>query len=173
MTTPIAGPRGRGERADGAGDRGTGGMPRTLVYGWRMDHLKPREAHAFLASNPDAVWIDCRTEAEHFLVGHPVVERDGADPLRPHNVWWADDLKGEMNERFVDDVAAVAPDRATPVVLICRSGRRSVSAGEALEAAGWTAVRNVIDGFEGPLDERFRRGTQAGWRFEGLPWEQL
>jgi hypothetical protein len=34
-------------------------------------------------------------------------------------------------------------------VLICRSGNRSVDAGEALEAAGFSDVYNVLEGFEG------------------------
>ncbi len=63
-------------------------------------------------------------------------------------------------------------DLARPVLLICRSGKRSVDAGLVLEAAGFTQVINVTEGFEGPLDDNFHRGTQAGWRFRGLPWQQ-
>lgn len=59
-----------------------------------------------------------------------------------------------------------------PVLLICRSGNRSVDAGLALEAAGFTQVINVLEGFEGPLDDDYHRGTQGGWRFRGLPWYQ-
>lgn len=138
-----------------------------------MRNLTPRQAHDFLLEHPDAVFVDCRSEAEYFLVGHPIVERDGREPLRPHNVCWADELKLEVNEHFVQDIEKISPARNRPVVLICRSGRRSVVAGEALEAAGWTAVHNVLEGFEGPLDERYRRGTLNGWRLAGLPWEQL
>jgi rhodanese-related sulfurtransferase len=138
-----------------------------------MKHLSPADAYAWLSGRPDAAWIDCRTEAEHFLVGHPIIERGAEAPLRPHNVWWADELKGEMNEGFVEAVAEIAPDRTKPVVLICRSGRRSMSAAQALQEAGWTEVYNILDGFDGSLDDRYRRGTQSGWRFEGLPWEQL
>jgi rhodanese-related sulfurtransferase len=58
------------------------------------------------------------------------------------------------------------------VVLICRSGNRSVDAGNALEAAGFTSVFNVLHGFEGELDDVHHRGSMNGWRFEGLPWEQ-
>ena len=46
--------------------------------------------------------------------------------------------------------------RATwrPVLLICRSGNRSVDAGLALEAAGFTCRFNVAGrGLEGPLDD--------------------
>jgi rhodanese-related sulfurtransferase len=60
-----------------------------------------------------------------------------------------------------------------PVVLICRSGKRTVEAGQTLEAAGFTDVINVLHGFEGELDEHFQRGRLNGWRCEGLPWEQL
>ena len=138
-----------------------------------MNHLTPRQAYDYLLAHPEAVFIDCRSEAEYFLVGHPLVERTGEEPLRPHNICWADELRLEVNTGFVDDVGRVAGTRDRPVVIICRSGRRSVSAGEALEAAGYASVHNVTEGFEGPLDERYRRGTVSGWRLAGLPWEQL
>lgn len=144
-----------------------------MGYLARMKHLSPRQAYAFLSEHPDAVFVDCRSEAEYFLVGHPLVERPGAEPLRPHNVCWADEMKLEVNTDFVGDIDRIVGSRTRPVVIICRSGRRSVSAGEALEAAGYPEVYNVLEGFEGPLDERYRRGTRSGWRLDGLPWEQL
>ena len=64
-------------------------------------------------------------------------------------------------------------DKSRPVVLLCRSGKRTIPAGEALEAAGFAEVVTVLHGFEGELDEHFRRGRINGWRFENLPWEQL
>jgi rhodanese-related sulfurtransferase len=60
----------------------------------------------------------------------------------------------------------------TPVLLICRSGVRSLEAGKVLVEAGFCDVYNIAHGFEGELDEAHRRGTLSGWRFEGLPWEQ-
>ena len=63
-------------------------------------------------------------------------------------------------------------DNPSALFIDCRSGNRSVSAGHALEEAGFTQVYNVLHGFEGELDDNHRRGTKAGWRFEGLPWEQ-
>ena len=59
------------------------------------------------------------------------------------------------------------------MVLICRSGKRSVEAGLALEEAGFKRVYNVLHGFEGDLNEQRKRGLLNGWRFEGLPWEQM
>lgn len=59
-----------------------------------------------------------------------------------------------------------------PVLLICRSGVRSVDPGVFFEAAGFTDVINVLHGFEGPLNETRHRGSLNDWRFDGLPWQQ-
>jgi hypothetical protein len=59
-----------------------------------MNHLTPRQAYDYLLAHPEAVFIDCRSEAEYFLVGHPLVERsrmfqedlDETDPWQFKNV---------------------------------------------------------------------------------------
>lgn len=130
-----------------------------------MQHLDPQEAFDYLRRTPEALFIDCRSDAEFFFVGHPV----GAV-----HVAWLEGADWERNPHFVGEIrrlAGHAEDR--PVVLICRSGRRSVDAGLALEEAGFTCVYNVRHGFEGDLDANHQRGRTNGWRFEGLPWEQL
>jgi rhodanese-related sulfurtransferase len=48
-----------------------------------------------------------------------------------------------------------------------------VDAGQALESAGFTKVYNVLEGFEGDLDDQHQRGNIGGWRKHGLPWEQV
>ena len=50
---------------------------------------------------------------------------------------------------------------------------RTETAGQALEAAGFTDVAHVVHGFEGDLDPQFKRSTLNGWRFDGLPWQQM
>ncbi len=130
-----------------------------------MKHLTPREAHDFLHQNPDALLVDVRSEMEFLFVGHPV----GA-----HHVAWNDGPDWDINPHFVGQVKKLAGTNHAhrPIVLICRSGNRSVDAGEALEQAGFTDVYNVLHGFEGELNERHHRNSLAGWRFDGLPWEQ-
>jgi rhodanese-related sulfurtransferase len=127
-----------------------------------MRHLTPLEAYQFLSDNPDAVFVDCRSEMEYLFVGHPV----GA-----HHVAWNDGPDWTINPHFVGQVSRIASVNR-PVVLICRSGQRSVDAGYALERAGFTDVLNVLEGFEGPLDAKHQRSRTSGWRFHGLPWEQ-
>jgi rhodanese-related sulfurtransferase len=128
-----------------------------------MDHLPPKRALQFLQTQPDALFIDCRSEMEYLFVGHPV----GA-----MHVAWNEAPDWAVNAQFVDEVRKLAGSPQRPIVLICRSGNRSHEAGEALERAGFTRVFNVEHGFEGELDENQRRNTRAGWRFDGLPWEQ-
>ena len=74
--------------------------------------------------------------------------------------------------RFVGAVAARTNSQNQMIVLICRSGERTIDAGIALEKAGFTNLVNVLDGFEGDLDDNGQRSTESGWRFAGLPWSQ-
>lgn len=129
-----------------------------------MKQLQPKEAYAYLQDNPEALFIDCRSEMEYLFVGHP----RGAT-----HVAWNDGPDWEVNPHFVADVKMLAGNGLErPVVVICRSGQRSFVAGEALMAAGFAEVVNVVHGFEGELDDQHHRSTRTGWRFDGLPWEQ-
>lgn len=128
-----------------------------------MEHLTPKDTFEFLKNNPEAVFIDCRSEMEYLFVGHPV-----GSILIP----WVDAPNWEINPNFVAHVKTAASVNR-PVVLICRSGRRSVEAGEALEKAGLTRVYNVLHGFEGDLDDSHHRNSVNGWRVDNLPWEQF
>jgi rhodanese-related sulfurtransferase len=131
-----------------------------------MKHLTPREAHAFLQRRPDALFVDVRMEIEYLYVGHP--------PGVVHVPWYEYPEMQPHPPAFVEQVAREAGgDRARPVVLLCRSGKRTLDAGQALEAAGFTEVINVLHGFEGELDEHLQRGRRNGWRHDGLPWQQM
>lgn len=130
-----------------------------------MKHLTPIEAHDFLRSNSDAVFVDVRSEIEFFYVGHPVAAE---------HIAWQEPPDWDVQPEFAQHVKAlVAGVKSRPVVLICRSGKRSVDAGKVLENAGFSDVYNVLHGFEGDLDEHFHRGDKSGWRFDGLPWAQM
>ena len=128
-----------------------------------MDHLTPKQAHDALGSNPNTLLIDCRTEIEFFYVGHPV------DAI---NVEWNTAPEFETNPHFSDEVLRMAGRKDRPIILICRSGKRSVDAGLALEQHGFTNVSNVLEGFEGDRDAQGHRNSSGGWRVAGLPWEQ-
>ena len=130
--------------------------------------ITPEEAWKLLVDDPRAVLVDCRTEAEWRFVGVADISSLQRDVV--YIEWSRTD--GTRNEGFVDDlVAAGLTPGERPVVFLCRSGNRSIGAAEAATAAGIAPSYNVLDGFEGNLDEERHRGA-VGWRAVGLPWAQ-
>lgn len=125
--------------------------------------MDPKHAWEFMSEHPEAVLVDVRTTVEFSHVGHPI----GAV-----HIVWKEAPDWRVNPAFVDEVVRHIADRTRPVLLLCRSGQRSLDAAQALAQAGYSMPINVEEGFEGPLDERKHRGTLGGWRFHGLPWEQ-
>lgn len=123
--------------------------------------VSPQEALALMESG-DAVIVDVRTAEERKFVGYV--------PGSVH-VPWATGTSLTRNPRFVRELEAKTSKEAV-VLLLCRSGNRSAQAADAAAKAGFTRVFNVLEGFEGELDERQHRGGRNGWRFYDLPWIQ-
>jgi rhodanese-related sulfurtransferase len=106
--------------------------------------------------------IDVRTPEERKFVGYV--------PQSLH-VAWMTGTALLRNPRFVRELEGKT--RKEEVLLfICRSGQRSAAAAEAASRAQFRNAFNVVEGFEGELDEFKHRGEKAGWRFHGLPWIQ-
>lgn len=133
--------------------------------------LTPAEAWKLLQEVPRAVLIDVRSSMEYLFVGHP----QGSV-----HVAWIDEPEWIVNPEFVTEVRKLMlggvgleeHDTDAPVLLICRSGKRSLEAGKLLIDSGFIDVYNIQEGFEGELDEHHHRSTSGGWRYHGLPWEQ-
>jgi rhodanese-related sulfurtransferase len=124
-------------------------------------NLSPQEAMELLAGGV-ARLIDVRTPEERKFVGYI--------PDSVH-VAWMTGTAMLRNPRFVRELEGKA--RKDEVLLfLCRSGQRSAAAAEAASRAQFRNAFNVVEGFEGELDERNRRGSRSGWRFYGLPWVQ-
>ncbi|OAN39288.1 rhodanese-like domain-containing protein [Mycolicibacterium iranicum] len=130
--------------------------------------ITPEEAWKLLSDTPDAVLVDCRTEAEWRFVGVADTSSLGREVV--YIEWNRTD--GSHNDGFVDELkaAGVTPGER-PVVFLCRSGNRSIGAAEAATEAGIAPSYNILDGFEGNLDENKHRGG-TGWKAVGLPWVQ-
>ncbi|WP_028479457.1 rhodanese-like domain-containing protein [Nocardia sp. CNY236] len=131
--------------------------------------ITPEQAWDLLHSHSDAVLVDVRTEAEWRFVGVPDTSSVGRPTVL---VEWADSA-GARNETFLEQLTHALGDHDpdAPVVFLCRSGQRSRGAAITATSAGYRTCYNVLDGFEGPLDEFGHRGG-AGWRRLGLPWRQ-
>ena len=113
------------------------------------------------AQDGEALLIDIRTEAERDWVGFvPGV------PFVPWKNW----PTMAVNPAFDDQFKAAAPPGAR-VLLLCRSGIRSIAAAKRATELGFEAY-NILEGFEGDPDSHAHRGFRGGWRFHGLPWRQ-
>jgi rhodanese-related sulfurtransferase len=135
-----------------------------------LKSLHPKAAWQMCRDNPRTLLIDIRSSMEYLFVGHP----EGAV-----HVPWIDEPDWVVNPHFVTDVRKLmlggVVDGSTgsaPVILICRSGKRSKEAGQVLVDAGIHNVYHIDEGFEGELDEQHHRSTVGGWRYHELPWQQ-
>ena len=109
----------------------------------------------------EAALVDVRSDAEREWVGFV----PGAIPLA-----WKQWPGMAMNEGF-DAGLVKAAEGGKKLVLLCRSGVRSIAAARRATALGLTAY-NILEGFEGEPDTQAHRGKQGGWRQRGLPWRQ-
>lgn len=115
-----------------------------------------------LTQSGAAILVDVRAAEERRFVGRV------PDAL---HVAWATGASLSRNPRFVRELETMVSKDAA-ILFLCRSGKRSALAAEAAASAGYRYAFNVIEGFEGELDEQRHRGTRDGWRFRGLPWVQ-
>ena len=109
----------------------------------------------------DAVLVDVRTDAEREWVGFvpgAVAVAGKQWPGMAENAGFDEALK-----------AAVPPGKK--VLLMCRSGVRSVAAARRAAELGLEAY-SILEGFEGDADKQAQRGHLGGWRLQGLPWMQ-
>lgn len=123
--------------------------------------LSPQHAWQLFSAG-EAIVVDVRSAEERKFVGLI------AGSL---HVPWATGLSLSKNPRFVSELAAKVKKDAV-ILLLCRSGKRSVLAAETASKAGFRHVFNILEGFEGDLDLQSHRGQHNGWRFHRLPWTQ-
>lgn len=136
-----------------------------------LHDISPKDAHDMIKHDPRAILVDIRSSMEYLFVGHPV----GAV-----HVPWIDEPDWEVNPHFVAEVrklmlggaVCATEEGCAPIILICRSGKRSQEAGKLLISDGLTNIYHIDEGFEGDLNDIHQRSSIGGWRFHGLPWEQ-
>lgn len=107
-------------------------------------------------------FIDVRSNEERVFTGYiPDTE----------HFTWASGTSFVRNPRFVKEVEHKL-GKQNILFLFCRSGGRSKLAATALKGAGFEYVYNILEGFEGDLDELQQRNKVNGWKFHQLPWIQ-
>ena len=122
--------------------------------------ISPQAAYRWMTGG-QAVLVDVRTDAEREWVGFVPGARVAA---------WKQWPGMALNPDFDAQLREAAAE-GQPVMLLCRSGVRSVPAAQRATELGLTAY-NIVGGFEGAPDANAQRGHQNGWRHAGLPWRQ-
>lgn len=124
--------------------------------------LTPTEAFDVWQKAPGARLVDVRTAAELQWVGRI-----------PHavEIEWLSWPGSAQNPHFANQLHQQV-EREALVLFLCRSGARSDKAARLAHEHGYTAVYNVLEGFEGDLDAKDQRNHLGGWRHAGLPWKQ-
>ncbi|QKT03960.1 hypothetical protein HUS23_09100 [Ectothiorhodospiraceae bacterium 2226] len=141
-----------------------------------------RQNGADNAGTPNPVLLDVRSIGE-YVAGHPDKALHVPYP-RIHPTVDPTLSNEEKARLLVEGVKAAVPDLDTPLLVLCRTGARSIAAANILTEAGYTHVRNIWEGFEGMpktgvngnlldlnndgvIDER----DWDGWKnFAGLPY---
>jgi rhodanese-related sulfurtransferase len=114
----------------------------------------------FLNDNSNSVVLDVRTEEEWSSVGKPDAESLNSKTLFISILVGPDRQK---NENFVQEFLDKKVSKKDNVLIICRSGVRSMAAAKLLEQQGYKKLINISDGFEG------NSATGGGWKKSNLP----
>ncbi|MEI2636402.1 MAG: rhodanese-like domain-containing protein [Methylotenera sp.] len=122
--------------------------------------LTPLEAYEVLQKTPHAKLVDVRTTAELELVG----KIPGATHIE-----WAFYPGMVANPDFAAHLE-MQVDKEALVIFICRTGGRSHNAAATAAKLGFTEAYNMLEGFEGDVNEKKQRTLINGWKKAGLPW---
>ena len=148
-------------------------MIEAALHASTMPHAVISERHRILLDGAlketDAALVDVRTDAEWNFVGLADLGTIGKQPVL---IPWQIYPSMQVNGHFADQLHKAGLTPLHRIYFICRSGARSLAAGQAAQAAGFPHAYNVADGFEGPVDPQGHRGVVAGWKADGLPWRQ-
>ena len=134
------------------------GQAASLTY---AGEVTPQEAYRLFFAHGAKI-IDVRSRFENQYIG-----RVPGAPVVPWKHW----PSGETNAHFLTELQARC-ETSDIILFLCRSGIRSHSTAIVAAAAGFKLTFNILEGFEGDLDQHRQRGNTGGWRKAGLPWTQ-
>ena len=116
-----------------------------------IKQIKSSEIKEFIASNPDTVLLDVRTEDEWNTVGKPNTKDLGIKSFF---------ITISQDQSFLDKVKENI-NKKSQVLVICAAGGRSIIAANILANEGYNTF-NISDGFSGNAQD-------PGWKNLGLP----
>jgi rhodanese-related sulfurtransferase len=119
--------------------------------------LLTKDIKKFIKENPNTILIDVRSKDEWENVGKP----DGNKINLETYFLSIKNIKGEINQNFIEEFENLKIDRDKEILVMCKSGSRSLLVSNLLIKEDYNCV-NISDGFEG-------NHQNNGWKNTGLP----
>jgi len=144
-------------------------------------YMTAKQAYEYTDANMDTtMFVDIRTPSELNYLGAATVMDAHVPWVFMDTTGWNDKkhrYNRAENKNFVSDVGKALKkkgmSKSDTIILMCRSGKRSVKATNLLADNGYTKVYTVVDGYEGgKMKEGKNKGKRMknGWKNSGLPW---
>lgn len=126
-----------------------------------VQNICSKEAYNMLIANNNTFLVDVRTEEEWKYVGIPSLSNKNNVVF----LSWQLSPFMELNRDFEDRFLSIIDDKISNIIFfLCRSGHRSLMAANFMANIGYKNCYNIIDGFEGNLQNK-------GWQQNNLPWQ--
>tara|TARA_B100001250_G_C19216851_1_gene536123 strand:- start:136 stop:513 length:378 start_codon:yes stop_codon:yes gene_type:complete len=119
--------------------------------------LLTKDIKKFIKENPNSILIDVRSKDEWENIGKPNGNKIDLETY----FLSIKDIKGEINQNFIEEFENLKIDRSKEILVICKSGSRSQFVSSLLIKENYNCI-NISDGFEG-------NDQNNGWKNAGLP----
>jgi rhodanese-related sulfurtransferase len=135
--------------------------------------LSAKDAWDMLKTRSGSQLVDVRTTAEWHYVGIPDLRPIDKVALTAQWRLLNDmQINAHFMEQLTQQLLNTSYQNGDILIMMCRTGGRSMEAAQYLTSLGFENCYNLADGFEGPLDSSGHRGLVAGWKAANLSWRQ-
>lgn len=128
----------------------------------------PKDAFEMLKNQKNSFLVDVRTNEEFNFVG--MVDASNFENRILLNPWQILPQM-QLNPNFAKNLTSQIPFDCN-LFFICKTGGRSAQSAEFAFGLGYQNCYNVVNGFEGDLNDDSQRGKINGWKASNLPWRQ-
>lgn len=169
----TASPQPSSDRASAPAHQSSGQSQGTVKVDGYAGDITPKQAWTKLSEQQNSFLVDVRSSAEWSFVGLSDLTTLGKSTILVSLMTFPGMVP---NQNFVKDLNDVletsGATKDAALLFICRSGQRSITAAQLMTSEGYKHCFNVLEGFEGGLNDKDHRGVIDGWKVLGLPWVQ-
>lgn len=141
-----------------------------------VTQISPKEALELLQKDQHSVLVDVRTFEEFNFAGFPNADSfNNRLILLPWQIFPTMEENSEFDsglEESIKEIFNGINPTEIKTIFLCKVGGRSTQAAAHVVNLGYKNSYNIINGFEGDLNELGQRGKINGWKAQNLPWRQ-